>query len=235
MSRELSDIPEASMSDVCAEVISSASNNCLDDVCEKPSPLVVDLSKNAENKGFFHVENEQHSSEVRIRKLTEKGQSYQNDVKLNSFKMSSFKGTLKKTQLLRGHYNELSKWKQELSEAQVLGNEFVDAYNDILETVQDKELAKVRNIWEQVCGEWSDFERDVRDEIKYLEQTVLESNPVISKGSKRSKTTKSVKSKSSSDNVLSTKVDKYKLLQEEAALKVKLAYVEQEKALEIER
>ena len=97
------------------------------------------------------------------------------------------------------------------------------------------ELAKVRNIWEQVCGEWSDFERDVRDEIKYLEQTVLESNSVISKGSKRSKTTKSVKSKSSSDSVLSTKVDKYKLLQEEAALKVKLAYVEQEKALEIER
>lgn len=108
----------------------------------------------------------------------------------------------------------------------------MDAYNDILETVPDNELAKVRNIWEQVCGEWSDFERDVRDEIKYLEQTVLESNPVISK---RSKTTKSVKLKSSSDSVLSTKVDKYKLLQEEAALKVKLAYVEQEKALELER
>ena len=91
-----------------------------------------------------------------------------------------------------------------------------------METVQDDELAKVRNIWEQVCGEWSDFERDVRDEIKYLEQTVLESNSVISKGSKRSKTTKSVKSKSSSDSVLSTKVDKYKLLQEEPALKEKL-------------
>ena len=53
-------------------------------------------------------------------------------------------------------------------------------YNDILETVQDDDLAKVGNIWEQVCGEWSDFERDVRDEIKYLEQTVLESNSVIS-------------------------------------------------------
>ena len=75
MSRELSDIPEGSMSDVCGEVVSSASNNCLDDVCEKSSPLIVDLSENAEN-GFFHVENEQHSSEVRIRKLTEKGQSY---------------------------------------------------------------------------------------------------------------------------------------------------------------
>ena len=72
------------------------------------------------------------------------------------------------------------------------------------------------------------FERDVRDEIKYLEKTVLEFNSVISKGSKRSKTTKSVKSKSSSDSVLSTKVNKYKLLQEESALKVKLAYVEQE-------
>ena len=49
----------------------------------------------------------------------------------------------------------------------------------------------------------------MRDEIKYLEQTVLESNSVTSKGSKRSKTTKSVKLKSSSDSVLSTKVDKY--------------------------
>ena len=73
MSRELSDISEVSVSDVCGEVVSSSSNNCLDDVCEKSSPLIVD----AENKRFFHVENEQHSSEVCIRKLTEKGQSYQ--------------------------------------------------------------------------------------------------------------------------------------------------------------
>ena len=114
MSRELSDIPEDSMSDVCGEVVSSASNNCLDDVCEKSSPLIVDLSENAENKGFFHVENEQHVSEFRIRKLTEKGRSYQNDIKLNPFKnkSSSLTGTLRKKLLLRGHCNELSKWKQ---------------------------------------------------------------------------------------------------------------------------
>ena len=37
------------------------------------------------------------------------------------------------------------------------------------------------------------------------------------------------------DTVLSTKVDKYKLQQEEAALKVKLAFVEQEKALKLEK
>ena len=33
----------------------------------------------------------------------------------------------------------------------------MDAYNDILETVQQDELAKVRNIWQQVYGEWSDL------------------------------------------------------------------------------
>ena len=146
MSRELSDIPEASMSDVRVEIVSSTSNNCLDDVCEKSSPLIVDLLENAKDKGFFHVEKEQHLPEVHSRKLTEKGQSYQNDLKLNSFKnkKSSFMGTLRKTLLLRGHCSELSKWKQELSKAQVLWNEFVDAHNDILETVQDDELAKVR-------------------------------------------------------------------------------------------
>ena len=88
-------------------------------------------------KDFLHVENEQHLSEVRSRKPTEKGQSYQNELKLNSFKnkRSSFTGTLRRTLLFRGHCNELSKLKQELSKAQVLWNEFVDAYNDILETV----------------------------------------------------------------------------------------------------
>jgi len=40
---------------------------------------------------------------------------------------------------------------------------------------------------------------------------------------------------SSVDKALSTKVDKYKLQQEEAALKVKLAFVQQEKALKIEK
>ena len=75
----------------------------------------------------------------------------------------------------------------------------------------------------------------MRDEIKYLEQTVLESCSVRSKGSKLNKSIKSLKSKSGVDSGHSNKVDKYKLQQEEAALKVKLAYVEQEKALEIEK
>ena len=72
----------------------------------------------------------------------------------------------------------------------------------------------------------------MRNEIRYLEQKALESGSVSSKGSKKSKLTKT--NKKSVDTVLSTKVDKYKLQQEEAALKVKLAFVEQEKALKLE-
>ena len=70
------------------------------------------------------MENELHLPEVRSRKLTEKSQFYQNDLKLNSFKnkRSSFTGTLRKTLLLRGHCSKLSKWKKELSKAQVLWN-----------------------------------------------------------------------------------------------------------------
>ena len=70
----------------------------------------------------------------------------------------------------------------------------------------------------------------MRDEIKYLEQAVLESGSVSSKGSKKSKMAKSINS--SVDTALSTKVDKYKLQQEEAALKVKLAFVEKRKSSE---
>ena len=73
----------------------------------------------------------------------------------------------------------------------------------------------------------------MRDEIKCLEQTMLESGSVRSKGSKKSNLTKS--NKSSVDTALSTKADKYKLQQEEAALKVRLALMEQEKALKLER
>lgn len=88
--------------------------------------------------------------------------------------------------------------------------------------VEDDELENVRDIWEQACGEWSNFEKDVRDENKYLEQSALESGSVSSKGSKISKYSKSVKSKSSVVTALSTKVQRYKLQQEEVALKVKL-------------
>ena len=63
----------------------------------------------------------------------------------------------------------------------------------------------------------------------------LESCSARSKGSKLNKSIKSLKSKSSVNSEHSNKVDKYKLQQKEAALKVTLAYVEQEKAIEVEK
>ena len=204
---------------------------------EKSSRLIVELPEVAEDKAFTEEENEEQLTEVRSRKLTEKGRSHQIEIKVKSFKSkrTTFTGTLRKTLLLRGHCNELPIWKQEFSKAQVLWNKFTDVYNEIREMVQDDELENVKDIWEQARGEWSNFERNVRDEIKYLEQSALESGCVSSKGSRISKYSRSVKSKSSVVTALSTKVQRYKLQQEEAALKVKLTYVVQEKALEIER
>ena len=246
MSRESGQISEESKSEDRDEVVCSASNICLDDrtsdsvhykedVCQKSSRLIVDLTETDEDKLFIEQEGESQMVEVRSRKLTEKGRYYQTEVKVKTFKSkkSTFSGTLRKTLLLRGQCNKLPTWKQEFSKAEVLWSELADAYNEIRETAQDEELASIRDIWEQVCGEWSNFERDVRDEIKYLEQAVLESRSVSSKGYKKSKMAKSINS--SVDTALSTKVDKYKLQQEEAALKVKLAFVEQEKAVKIEK
>ena len=238
MSRMSSDISEESKLDECAEgAVSSASNVYVDDVYEKSSPLIVDLSKTAENKAFIEHENEELMSEVRSRKLTEKGRSYQVENLVKSFKSqkTTLVGTLRKTLLLRGSCCEISIWKQEFSKAQVLWNEIGDIHSEIIEIAQDHEMKNVEAIWEQVCREWYDFERDAREEIKYLEQTMLDSGSVSSKGSRKSKLAKSVKSRTSVNTVLSARADKCKLQQEEATLKVKLAYVEHEKALEMEK
>lgn len=97
---------------------------------EKSSRLIVELPEVAEDKAFTEEENEEQLTEVRSRKLTEKGRSYQIEIKVKSFK-STFTGTLRKTLLIRGHCNELPIWKQEFSKAQVLWNEFTDVYNEI--------------------------------------------------------------------------------------------------------
>ena len=128
----------------------------MDGTCENSSRLIVELSAVADDKAFTEEENDEQLVEVRSRKLTEKGRSYQTEIKVKSFKSkrSTFTGTLRKT-LFQGQCNELPIWKQEFSEAQVLWNKFMDAYNEVREIVQDDELANLRDIWEQACGEWS--------------------------------------------------------------------------------
>ena len=108
MSRESGQISEESKSEDRDEVVSSASNICLDertsdsvhykeDVCQKSSRLIVDLTETDEDKLIIEQEGESQMVEVRSRKLTEKGRYYQTEVKIKMFKCkkSTFSGTLR--------------------------------------------------------------------------------------------------------------------------------------------
>ena len=152
---------------------------------------------------------EQKYSSIEIpqsRKLTEKGLPYQIDMKVNSFKSkeTALTKTLRKTLLLRGKCSKVYVRKQELSKAQVLGSEFEDLYP----------------------------ESDVMEEIKYLEQATLKSCSTSSKGSNRSKISKQ-SGRSTTNSESQTKIDKYELQKEKAALKVKIAFAKQERELKL--
>lgn len=122
--------------------------------------------------------------------------------------------------------------KQELSKAQVLGSEFEDLYPEIKEVAHGQEIVSVNAIWEQVHSEWRNFESDVMEEIKYLEQATLESCSTSSKGSNRSKISKQ-SGQSTTNSESQTKIDKYELQKEKAALKVKIAFAKQERELKL--
>ena len=122
--------------------------------------------------------------------------------------------------------------KQELSKAQVLGSEFEDLYPEIKEVAHGQEIVSVNAIWEQVHSEWRNFESDVMEEIKYLEQATLESCSTSSKGSNRSKISKQ-SGQSTTYSESQTKIDKYELQKEKAALKVKIAFAKQERELKL--
>ena len=180
---------------------------------------------------------EQKYSSVEIpqsRKLTEKGLQYQIDMKVNSFKSkkTALNKTLRKTLLLRGKCSKVYVRKQELGKAQVLGSEFEDLYHEIKEVAQGQEIVSVNAIWEQVHSEWRNFESDVMEEIKYLEQATLESCSTSSKGSNRSKISKQ-SGRSTTNSESQTKIDKYELQKEKAALKVKIAFAKQERELKL--
>ena len=70
------------------------------------------------------------SEPARRRKLTEKGQEYQTELKLKQLKSkwSELTEQVRHVVPLRGHCDELHVWKQEFSKAQVLWAEFGDLY-----------------------------------------------------------------------------------------------------------
>ena len=138
---------------------------------------------------------------------------------------------MRKAILLKGQSDDISKSKQELCKAQVLWAELGDAHCEVKEIVRDEDVPRVEGIWEQVSAEWSLFNESMKDEIACLEnQNKLESSSTSSKSIARKQST-------GGSSVLSlarsAKSDKYALLKEEAALKVKLAFAEQESELMI--
>ena len=168
--------------------------------------------------------------QFRTRLLTEKGKEFQFSLKLKALKSkrNEFALCMRKTLLLRGQCDELTRWKQEFSKAQVLAAEFEDIQNEILELkVQEKELEEVEFIRQQILGEWNIFEHDVRAEIEHLEKLKymqLESDARSSaKRSTRSKDSKSVRDQ------------RIELEKEKAALEVKLAFAAEQTRLRIEQ
>ncbi|KAL9970518.1 hypothetical protein ACROYT_G022905 [Oculina patagonica] len=184
-----------------------------------------------------------HVEDARRRPMTEKGYHYVMDVKTNNFKSKKRElvQRMRSTLLERGQSVDLSKFKRELSEAQVIYGEFRDIVGGIKEVVIPGEsIEEIERICVETEQEWSKFEADIRAEIKHLEAIEyqkLESafDAASSKGSSRVsfKDRDSLKSKRSSTS--SVKSDKFQLRKKEAALKVKLAFADEERKLKMEQ
>ena len=197
----------------------------------------MSVNKEARSEDQANVALEEETDESRKRFLTEKGYTYQLDLKTSNLKtkkcetVRQMRGTLVK----RGQSTNLVEFKKELSEAQILYCEFQDMVEEIKVFVNPGEnVESIERMVDQVGREWSNFECDIRSEIKYLEFVEQHVDDSISVASKRSSrvSKKSDKSKiSSNDNV---EEDRFRLQKEEAALKVKLAFIEKEWTLRLE-
>lgn len=175
------------------------------------------------------------TKEKRKRTLNEKGYTYQLSVKTSNLKAE--KGELiqqiRRNPLERGQSVDLCKFKRELSEVRVVYSVFQDIVDDIKLFVKpDEYLRDIDRSVEQVDREWLDFETDIKSEIKHLEvveqqrvEAVSEPLRISSHSSKKSKA-ESIGSKSSS--IGCAKGEKFLLQKEEATLKAKLAFVEEE-------
>ena len=175
--------------------------------------------------------------------MTTKGYHYAMDVKKGNLKAkrSELVKRMRATLLQRGQSVRLSKFKKELSEAQVIYAEFKDIVGGIKEFVNPGEsLDEIEGVIQETEREWSSFEANIKAEIRHLEiieRQKIESRSVAwsSKSSSRvsSKDKDSLKSKRSSTS--SVKTAKFQLRKEEAALKAKLAFAEEERKLKVEQ
>ena len=181
--------------------------------------------------------------ESRKRIPTEKGYSYILDLKIKNFKAkrAALIKRIRATLQQRGQSSNLVEFKKELSEAQVIYSEFKDVVNDIKELVYPEEnLENINRVIQETGREWLNFETEIRNEIKHLEQIQLQKTETISQISRKSSHHLS-RSQSRSSNrskrycVSSLKEEKFRLKKEDAALKIRLAFAEEERKLKLEQ
>lgn len=168
--------------------------------------------------------------QIRTRLLTEKGKEFQISLKMNSLKSkrNEFALCMRKTLLLRGQCDEVARWKQEFSKAQVLAAEFEDIQNEILElNVQGNELKEVEFICQKILGEWKTFEHDVRAEIEHLSKLQY----IQLESEARSSAKRSARSRESK----TARDQRIELEKERAALEVKLAFAAEQTRLRVEQ
>ena len=105
---------------------------------------------------------------TRQRKPTAKGLEYQLEKKVKSLlsKKAELCKQMKSTLMLRGQCDDVAKWKQELSKAQIIQLDQADIYGSIAHVGGDEGLQNVKEIWSQVVNEWDNFQKDVQAEIR---------------------------------------------------------------------
>ena len=173
----------------------------------------------------------------RTRKLTEKGLQYQVNLKTKNLKAKRLEliKQVRSTLLLRGQNEQAGTIKYELSKAQVLLGEFHDIFEELKCIVNSREedINEAMCIKEQTECEWRDFERDIKAEIRYLEQLNIEQQKLEVRSCVSSKSKRSTRS--SMTKTSSVKSAKLYLEQKQAALSVKLSFMEEERKLKSEQ
>ena len=107
----------------------------------------------------------------------------------------------------------------------MLLGEFYDIIEELRNIISDYEdKSEIISLKEQIEHEWKDFDKDMRDEIIYLENLIVEERRIEACSRVSSKSKKS--SRSSKTKASSVKSSKLCLEREQAAFKVKLAYME---------
>jgi hypothetical protein len=175
----------------------------------------------------------------RTRKLTEKGLQYQVNLKTKSLKAKRLEliKQVRSTLLLRGQSENAGSIKYELGKAQVLLGEFYDNFEELKCIVNSREdiITEAMRIKDQTECEWREFERDIKAEIKYLEQLNIEQQRSEVRSCVSSKSKRSTRSSTMKSRTSSVKSTKLYLEQKQAALSVKLTYMEEETRLKSEQ